>query len=71
MLTRSERIHRGFHRVGAVLAALVAIPMIITYRQTPHPAVIYIPISLLTGALVYGVSRALGWIVEGFFGDEK
>lgn len=71
-LSRSHRIHRGFHRVGVVLALIVmAFIGVIVFAEGIKIQVLHIQLGVIAGgaALVYALSRAIGWIIAGFAGD--
>lgn len=71
--TRTQRIHRGFHRVGAVLAGVVLLLGIAYVFAEPFSfranATGFALGFLLAAAVVYAFSRAIGWIIAGFAGD--
>lgn len=67
---RTARIHRGFHRVGIVLAVLLA--AVIALLVSASSAVDrqeWVFGGAIAVAVVYALSRALGWMAAGFFGD--
>ncbi len=69
--TRSKSIHRGFHRVGAVLAGLVILLVAITTANGGLGATSWIAglgIALAVAVTLYALSRAIGWIIAGFAG---
>ncbi len=82
--TRSQRIHRGFHRVGAVLAGLVLVIMfgglgLLGLRLFGFNVLIRMPSTieiaglifgyLAAAAAIYALSRTIGWIIAGFMRD--
>jgi hypothetical protein len=77
---RTQRIKTGFHRIGAVAAGICAIPVIGAFAFSAYmlatgamnDAGIGAALGgawLATGAALYALSRALGWIIAGFAGD--
>lgn len=70
----SEKIHRGFHRLGAVIGVPIALfGAFITLSPGSNiapdnrwPVLIG---CLIAGAVLYALCRALGWIIAGFAGD--
>jgi hypothetical protein len=54
----SQRISRGFHRVGLVLAALGG--------QTETGFTQWVIFGAIFGAIIYGIVRAIGWVISGF-----
>ena len=79
---RSQRIHRGFHRIGAVLSGLiiilgagglgvVAVGVLFFDLQTPKAIEVFGLGSgyLAAAAGAYALSRVIGWIIVGFAGD--
>ena len=72
-MTTSPRLSRGFHQLGIVLAA---IPLVLGIAWTALTPVIYpdvIPYALtgIAGTFaatlaVYGIVRAIGWVIGGF-----
>ena len=74
--SRSQRIHRGFHRVGTTLAVIMLVlgivGLIVVALEEPNkPMQMLVPIvgAAAAALAVYLVSRALGWIIAGFVGD--
>ncbi len=70
--TRSQRIHRGFHRVGAALGGIIILLTAITafnggMGATPVSQSLTIAAALAVAA--YLLSRAFGWVITGFAGD--
>lgn len=80
--TRTQRIHRGFHRIGAVLSSLIIIlgagglgviaVGVLFFDLQPPKAIEVIGLAsgyLAAAAGTYALSRAIGWIVTGFLRD--
>ena len=70
--TRSQRIHRGFHRVGAVLAGIImlgAMVAVALHYRNPVDVSIVLAVSAVAAVAVYALSRAIGWIIAGFVSD--
>jgi hypothetical protein len=68
-MTRSQRIHRGFHRIGVVVVLIALVLAIINL-----PSVLQNPLGqnvfgLVGMGFLYGIARAIGWILAGFIGD--
>ena len=68
----SQRVSRGFHQLGTVLAA---IPLVLGIALTALAPVMYPgmipPLAGIAGTLaaslaVYGIVRAIGWVIGGF-----
>ena len=71
--TRAQRIHRGFHRFGIVLAGIVVIlgAVAFTVVAIEEPDKSYQQAFVLAGfsvtaVVAYVLSRAVGWIISGF-----
>jgi hypothetical protein len=71
-MSTSERVSRGFHRLELFLAAipLLAGGVFATYLAVDTanitPLVRGLPITLAVTLAVYGVVRAIGWVIGGF-----
>lgn len=73
MTTRSQRIHRGFHRVGVALAgvliyfAVILIAVDQLWDLGDSNAMLKLLFAFAVAAVaVYALSRAVGWIIAGF-----
>lgn len=75
----SSRIRTGFHRLAIVLAVGFLIPAVIAFANAGFlkvmysdadagPAIAIGTLCLVAGVGVYILTRAIGWIVEGFVG---
>jgi hypothetical protein len=68
----SRRVSRGFHRVGLLLAALafliVAMHPLFAFPNVPmlHNLGLGALNGAIVGLLVYGIFRAIGWVISGF-----
>ena len=71
-MATQQRLSRGRHRLGIVLAA---IPLVLGIAWTALTPVMYpgmipplagIAGTLATSLAVYGIVRAIGWIIGGF-----
>lgn len=70
--TRSQRIHRGFHRIGAALGAAILLLVGITAfngGMGGTPIVYSLSAAAALAVAAYLTSRAIGWIIAGFTGD--
>ena len=72
MMSTSQRVSRGFHQLGIVLAA---IPLVLGIAWTALTLVMYPgmipPLAGIAGTLaaslaVYAIVRAIGWVIGGF-----
>lgn len=75
-LPRTARIHRGFHRLGTVLAGVFAIlGLFVIFVVAPDSSGLgHMRFEATVGLLVlaaafYAIVRSWGWIVAGFVGD--
>ena len=68
----SQRVSRGFHRLGTMLAA---IPLVLGIALTALAPVMYPgmipPLAGIAGTFVaslavYGIVRTIGWVIGGF-----
>ena len=69
---RTQRIHRGFHRVGILLGAIVLLlgaAIAFAMRTEPDKVSEVVLIFVAVATAVYALSRAIGWIIAGFAGD--
>ncbi len=67
---RSARIHKGFHRIGAIAATIAfTLCAFFAWISGPVDRWEWIIGGAVIAALIYAASRAVGWIVAGFFGD--
>jgi hypothetical protein len=73
---RTARVHRGFHRTGIVLAALVAIAgFLVVFGLAADNSSLGEVRGIATlwiiglAACTYALIRALGWIIAGFVGE--
>jgi hypothetical protein len=68
----SQRISRGFHRVGLVLAALgFCLGLYIGFLENPPGQAEggftqWVIFGAIFGAIIYGLVRAIGWVIGGF-----
>lgn len=70
--TRTQRIHRGFHRVGIMLSAIVfMIGASIAFAVSDQigKATEVGTISIVFVVAIYALCRAAGWVLAGFVGD--
>ncbi len=62
----TSRIHRGFHRIGIVLAVLVllldVVAVFVIHADSALPLIV-------VAAFLYVAARAVGWILAGFLGS--
>ena len=73
-MTTAERLSRGIHRVGLLLAMLAFLGVTlaglvdVTERDVPMLATLalYILYAVIVGIFVYGIVRAIGWVIRGF-----
>lgn len=66
----ASRIHRGFHRIGAVGAAIIlGLGVFSALAASPVDRWEWIIGDVVAAALIYALSRALGWITAGIFVD--
>ena len=70
----AERLSRGIHRLGLLLAMLAFLGVTyagfvdVTERNVPMLATLalYIIYAAIVGIFVYGIVRAIGWVIRGF-----
>ena len=70
----AERLSRGIHRLGLLLAMLAFLGVTlaglvdVTERDVPMLATLalYILYAVIVGIFVYGIVRAIGWVIRGF-----
>ena len=59
----TSRIHRGFHRIGIVLAALAllldVVAVLVIHADSALPLIV-------VAVALYAAARAVGWILAGF-----
>jgi len=70
--TRSQRIHRGFHRIGAVLAGIIilgALVAVAIHYRNPVDVSVVVAVSAAAAVAIYTLFRAIGWIIAGFLRD--
>jgi hypothetical protein len=73
-MTTAERLSRGIHRLGLLLAMLAFLGVTlaglvdVTERDVPMLATlaVYILYAVIVGIFVYGIVRAIGWVIRGF-----
>ena len=73
-MTTAERLSRGIHRLGLLLAMLAFLGVTlaglvdVTERDVPMLATlaVYILYAVIVGIFVYGLVRAIGWVIRGF-----
>ena len=73
-MTTAERLSRGIHRLGLLLAMLAFLGVTlaglvdVTERDVPMLATLalYILYAVIVGIFVYGIVRAIGWVIRGF-----
>jgi hypothetical protein len=68
----AQRIKTGFHRAGVFIAALIAIPGVLSLWSwvqwksvEPSQAAIF----FIAAIAAYAFIRGVGWVVAGFAGD--
>ena len=64
-MSTPQRISRGFHRLGLLLAVLwllINLGMGLVEEQLVSFAIM----GLISGAIIYAIVRAIGWVVGGF-----
>ena len=64
----TSRIHRGFHRVGVVLAALALLLALFVVLQGERSVAFML---LAVAALLSAAARAVGWVLAGFIGSDR
>jgi hypothetical protein len=64
----TSHIHRGFHRIGVVLAAAASILVVWALVQGDKLAAL---ILFATALALYVATRAIGWVLAGFMGSSK
>ena len=70
----AERLSRGIHRLGLLLTMLAFLGVTlaglvdVTERDVPMLATLalYILYAVIVGIFVYGIVRAIGWVIRGF-----
>ena len=70
----AERLSRGIHRLGLLLAMLAFLGVTlaglvdVTERDVPmlRTLALYILYAVIVGIFVYGIVRAIGWVIRGF-----
>ena len=70
----AERLSRGIHRLGLLLAMLAFLGVTlaglvdVTERDVPMLATLalYILYAVIVGIFVYGLVRAIGWVISRF-----
>ena len=76
-MAASQRLSRGFHQLGIVLAA---IPLVLGIAWTAFAPVMYPglipPLAGIAGTLaaslaVYAIVRAIGWVIGGFAASRR
>ena len=73
-MTTAERLSRGIHRLGLLLAMLAFLGVTlaglvdVTERDVPMLATLalYILYAVIVGIFVYGLVRAIGWVISRF-----
>jgi hypothetical protein len=73
-MTTAERLSRGIHRLGLLLAMLAFLGVTlaglvdVTERDVPMLATlaVYILYAVIVGIFVYGLVRAIGWVISRF-----
>jgi hypothetical protein len=73
-MSTSQRISRGFHRLGLLLAANTLLVVggffTLVYLHAPNGGgsgwVAGMLIALFLSVAVYGVVRSIGWVIGGF-----
>ena len=72
-MTTAERLSRGIHRLGLLSAMLAFLGVTlaglvdVTERDVPMLATlaVYILYAVIVGIFVYGLVRAIGWVIRG------
>jgi len=70
--TRTQRIHRGFHRLGAVLGGTILLLTVLTSAVGGLGATKFteaVSVAAAAAAAIYALCRAVGWVLAGFLGD--
>jgi hypothetical protein len=62
----SKQVSRGFHRLGVVLALLTLLGFPFLAPDNLAPPGFVIAVYALISLLVYGIVRAVGWVIGGF-----
>ena len=73
-MTTAERLSRGIHRLGLLLAMLAFLGVTlaglvdVTERDVPMLATlaVYILYAVIVCIFVYGLVRAIGWVISRF-----
>ena len=72
-MSASQRVSRGFHRVGLVLAALgLCWGLYIGFQENPPPDdgfFQWVIFGAIIGAIIYGIVHTIGWVIGGFMKD--
>ena len=61
----TSRIHRGFHRIGVVLAGLAILLDVALVLGNQLKSALHL---LVVAVALYVAVRAVGWILAGFLG---
>ncbi|EIO8739106.1 hypothetical protein LRG41_001624 [Salmonella enterica] len=82
----SNKVSRGFHRIGLVVAAIVFVVAVIfnlssysssvssngyPVRGVPFSLILELISSFIIAAIIYGFIRLIGWAVNGFSGGDS
>ena len=71
-MATSQRISRGFHRIGLVLAALgFCWGLYVGFQENPPGQTEggfaqWVIFGAIISAIIYGLVRAIGWVIGGF-----
>ena len=64
----TSHLHRGYHRVGIVLAMLAllldVVAVLVIHANSALPLI-------AVAAFLYVTARAVGWILKGFLGNSQ
>ncbi|HAF5679585.1 TPA: hypothetical protein G8N93_004207 [Salmonella enterica] len=81
-----NKISKGFHRIGLVVAAIVFISAVIFNLSSnsasvsadgypvagaPFSLILGLILSFIVAVIVYGLIRTIGWAVNGFTGKDS
>jgi len=75
MRTKAQRLERGFHRVGLVLAAIPMVAFFVWALMVPGDGYRELgarfTISAVVSWALYAAVWAIGWIIRGFMSDPE
>ena len=64
----TSSIHRGFHRIGIVLAGMCCVLIVWALVQGDSLAAL---ILFAAAVALYAAARTVGWILDGFLGSGR